>query len=157
MIVEDNVVVFPGVLHPGRPWVRIVSCNPLEMKDPDIPPIVLRLPGRRPRRAGTRSGAEYQAGARGPAGELQRLLHERGARRLPEAEFIQESPYLNLYLYPEEADYARARRWRRRGTGWTRACARTDDDFELPDHVAAGETAGSSTCRSAASGRPTSS
>src|SRR6476660_9850936 len=38
VIVEDNVVGFPAVLTAGTPWVRIVSCNPLEMKDPDLPP-----------------------------------------------------------------------------------------------------------------------
>ncbi|MGH2511322.1 MAG: glycosyl transferase, partial [Candidatus Limnocylindrales bacterium] len=37
-IVEDNVVSFAAVLTAGRPWVRIVSCNPAEIKDPAIPP-----------------------------------------------------------------------------------------------------------------------
>src|SRR6266480_499180 len=37
-IVEDNVVGFPAVLASGRPWARIVSCNPLELKDPTLPP-----------------------------------------------------------------------------------------------------------------------
>ena len=35
-------------------------------------------------------------------------------------DFMHESPYLNLYSYPREADYARAEpAWRRRGTSWT--------------------------------------
>src|SRR5436305_9085031 len=38
VIVEDNVVGFPAVLASGIPWVRIVSCNPLELKDPALPP-----------------------------------------------------------------------------------------------------------------------
>src|SRR4029453_5207888 len=37
-IVEDNVCCFPAILASGRPWVRIVSCNPLELKDPELPP-----------------------------------------------------------------------------------------------------------------------
>src|SRR5437870_5614145 len=37
-IVQDNVVAFPAVTTAGVPWVRIVSCNPLEVKDPDLPP-----------------------------------------------------------------------------------------------------------------------
>src|SRR2546423_13626818 len=28
-IVQDNVVAFPAVLASGRPWARILSCNPL--------------------------------------------------------------------------------------------------------------------------------
>src|SRR3954452_18126476 len=38
VIVEDNVVAFPALPACGRPWVRIVSCNPTEVKDPHIPP-----------------------------------------------------------------------------------------------------------------------
>ena len=38
VIVEDNVVAFPAINASGRPWVRIVSCNPMEMKDPLIAP-----------------------------------------------------------------------------------------------------------------------
>src|SRR5204863_8814155 len=38
VIVEDNVVGFPAVLASGKPWVRIVSCNPLELQDPALPP-----------------------------------------------------------------------------------------------------------------------
>src|SRR3954464_8988735 len=35
VIVEDNVVSFPALPASGRPWVRIVSCNPAEIKDAD--------------------------------------------------------------------------------------------------------------------------
>ncbi len=36
-IVEDNVCSFPAIPASGRPWVRIASCNPLELKDPQLP------------------------------------------------------------------------------------------------------------------------
>jgi UDP:flavonoid glycosyltransferase YjiC (YdhE family) len=38
VIVEDNVVGFPALVTAGVPFVRIVSCNPLEISDPQIPP-----------------------------------------------------------------------------------------------------------------------
>src|SRR5436309_2032961 len=38
VIVEDNVVGFPAISASGRPWVRIVSCNPTEIKDALIAP-----------------------------------------------------------------------------------------------------------------------
>ena len=38
VVVEDNVNCFPALLTCGAPWVRIVSCNPLEVKDPSLPP-----------------------------------------------------------------------------------------------------------------------
>ena len=55
VIVEDNVVAFPALLTSGAPYVRIVSCNPLEVPRRRHPPGVLRLPGRRPERLGRRS------------------------------------------------------------------------------------------------------
>src|SRR5437762_7326464 len=44
VIVEDNVVAFPALPASGRPWVRIVSCNPAEIKDAAIPPFSSGLP-----------------------------------------------------------------------------------------------------------------
>src|SRR5581483_3105391 len=38
VIVEDNVVGFPALQTAGVPFVRIVSCNPLELKAADVPP-----------------------------------------------------------------------------------------------------------------------
>ena len=39
VICEDNVCAFPALPASGRPWVRIVSCNPLEVPDPAVPPV----------------------------------------------------------------------------------------------------------------------
>src|SRR5918999_433879 len=38
VIVEDNVSCFPALLTHGVPWVRIMSCTPLELPDPALPP-----------------------------------------------------------------------------------------------------------------------
>src|SRR3954466_6730830 len=46
VIVEDNVVGFPALAASGRPWVRIVSCNPAELKDPAVPPTFSGYPAR---------------------------------------------------------------------------------------------------------------
>jgi UDP:flavonoid glycosyltransferase YjiC (YdhE family) len=43
-IVEDNVCAFPAIPASGRPWVRIASCNPLEVGDPALPPVFSGLP-----------------------------------------------------------------------------------------------------------------
>ena len=116
VIVEDNVVAFPAVQAAGVPWVRIVSCNPLELKDPQLPPPFSGYP------ADDRSGwDEFRARYRELHEPLQREFSEfcvgRGAPPLPDGEFIHESPDLNLYLYPAEVDYERSRplasTWRR--------------------------------------------
>nr|MDQ2982252.1 hypothetical protein [Actinomycetota bacterium] len=38
VVVEDNVVGFAALPACGIPWVRIVSCNPCELKDAEVPP-----------------------------------------------------------------------------------------------------------------------
>ena len=119
VIVEDNVVAFPAVPASGRPWVRIVSCNPLELKDPALPPVFSGYPS-----ADTAGWDDFRRGYRELHDPLQQELGafcvERGAPPLPEGEFIHGSPFLGLYLYPEEADYARSRplgaAWQRLGS-----------------------------------------
>ena len=58
---------------------------------------------------------------------------------MPELEFIHESPYLNLYVYPAEADYERsvplAPTWHRLDTS-VRA---TDEPWSAPDELASGD------------------
>jgi MGT family glycosyltransferase len=107
MIVEDNVVSFPALPASGRPWVRIVSCNPAELKDPDVPPTFSGYP------AADKSGwEEFRAEFRRTHADLHAdfdaFCQERKAPPLSELEFVHSSPYLNLYLYPDEVDYARA-------------------------------------------------
>ncbi len=132
VIVQDNVVAFPAVAASGRPWVRIMSCNPLEMPDQAIPPAYSGYP------ADDRSGWEaFRAEHRrthGPVWEpFDAFVRERGAPPLPDLQFIHESPFLNLYVYPEETDYARSRPL---GPAWHRlgACVReTDEAFDWPE------------------------
>ena len=56
VIVEDNVVGFPALPACGRPWARIVSCNPTEISDPDVPPVFSGYSDRRSLASGTRTG-----------------------------------------------------------------------------------------------------
>ncbi|HEU4656961.1 MAG TPA: glycosyltransferase [Capillimicrobium sp.] len=139
VIVEDNVVAFPALPASGRPWVRIVSCNPAEVKDPAVPPPFSGYP------VDDRSGwAAYWDEYRRTHGEMHAafdaFVQERGAPPLPDLEFIHESPWLNLWLYPAEVDYARERplngTWQRLETS-VRA---TDDAWELPEPLASGDS-----------------
>jgi MGT family glycosyltransferase len=131
VIVEDNVVAFPAVPASGVPWVRIVSCNPLELKDPDLPPTFSGYP------TDDRSGwEEFRARYRELHEPLQREFSEfcveRGAPPLAEGEFIHESPHLNLYLYPREVEYERSRPL---ASSWRRldSCVREPDgSFDWP-------------------------
>ena len=73
VVVEDNVVGFPAIPASGRPWVRIVSCNPLEVKDPALPPTFSGLPLDDPERVG-RVPVGVRAAGRRPAAVLLRVL-----------------------------------------------------------------------------------
>jgi MGT family glycosyltransferase len=129
-IVEDNVCSFPAILASGRPWVRIVSCNPLEVKDPDLPPTFSGLP-----LAERTNWEAFRAEYAAQVGDLQASFSEfcvdRGAPALPAMEMIHESPWLNLYLYPQELDYPRGvalgRTWHNLQT-----CVRSTDEAWTP-------------------------
>jgi MGT family glycosyltransferase len=130
-IVVDNVVGFPAVVTADCPWVRIVSRNPLELPDPDLPPAFSGYP------ADDRSGwDEFRTEHRRVLSDLHagfdEFVRARGCPPLPELEFIHRSPYLNLYLLPEEVDYERARPL---GAMWERldSCVRAEPgEVDLP-------------------------
>jgi MGT family glycosyltransferase len=108
VIVEDNVISFPAISASGRPWVRIASCNPLEMKDPGLPPTFSGY-ATTDRAGWGEFSAEYARRVGEMQAEFSEFCVENGAPPLPELEFIHESPFLNLYLYPDELDYPRSR------------------------------------------------
>ncbi|MES1239281.1 MAG: glycosyl transferase, partial [Chloroflexota bacterium] len=110
VVVEDNVVGFPALPASGRPWVRIVSCNPAEVKDAAIPPFSSGYS------SADRSGwadfiAEIHRTHREMWADFDAFMRDHGAPGLtwtPSGpDFIHESPWLNLTMYPAEADYAR--------------------------------------------------
>jgi MGT family glycosyltransferase len=130
VIVEDNVVGFPAVPASGRPWVRIVSCNPCELKDPDVPPVFSGYPAD-DRSAWNEFRAEYERTHRLLWQEFDTFMRDSGGPPLPDLEFIHESPFLNMYLYAGEADYPRAQPL---GDNWHRldSCVRATDE-EWPE------------------------
>jgi len=132
VIVEDNVVGFSAVVTADCPWVRIVSCNPLELPDPELPPVFSGYP------TDDSSGweefrTEYRRIHGDMHGDFDEFMRERGCPPLPELEFIHRSAHLNLFLYPEEADYERSRPL---GPMWERldSCVRKEGsgDFHPP-------------------------
>ncbi len=136
VIVEDNVVGFPALVTAGVPFVRIVSCNPLEVPGPGVPPAF--------------SGLAADDAASFPAfrdayrrthldlwREFDTWYRSQGAPGLPELSFIAPGD-LNLYVYPKELDYRDARplpdTWHRLDS----SVRETDAPVELPDGFATG-------------------
>lgn len=144
VIVEDNVVAFPAITASGRPWVRIVSCNPMEMKDSLIAPFSSGYPV-----ADRRAWPEFMEEIRRTHDDMwkdfDQFCREHGEHGLsyPELgpEFIAESPWLNLYSYPAEADYERAVPL---GPTWHRldsTVRHLDLEWELPEELREGDGA----------------
>jgi len=132
VIVQDNVVAFGAVLTAGRPWVRIVSCNPLEIPDPNLPPVFSGLPTAE--RAGWERFRQLYADLHaGLHRDFDAFLRDHGCPPLPFGQFMYESPSLNLYNYPSELDYERSRAL---GPTWQRlesSVRATDGAFALPE------------------------
>ena len=137
VIIEDNVVGFPALTTANVPFVRIVSCQPLEMKGADIPPTYSGLPSN-DRSEWDAFRAEYDRTHRPMWQAFNEWMQSCGARSLADLEFIHESPHLNLYTYPEVADYTDRRPL---GPTWQRldsSVRDTDADFEVPAEIADG-------------------
>ncbi len=139
VIVEDNVVGFPALVTAGVPFVRIVSCNPLEIGEPAVPPAFSGYPAAE--QAGWQAFRdEYERVHRPLWADFNAWVTGQGAPPLPDLQFIHEGA-ANLYVYPELADY---RRTRPLGPSWHRldsSVRTTDGTFALPDTLTGGRGA----------------
>ncbi len=134
VIIEDNVNCFPALLTAGVPWVRVVSCNPLEMKGPNLPPTFSGYPIA-DRTGWAEYSAEYDRTHRPMWAAYDEWVRSCGTPGLGDLEFIHESAHLNLYLYPEVADYTHERPL---GPTWHRldsSVRATDAPFEVPEPI----------------------
>jgi MGT family glycosyltransferase len=133
VIVEDNVCSFPAIPASGRPWVRIVSCNPLEAKDPSLPPPFSGLPA-----DDAEQWASFRSEYAQQIGEMQTsfsdFCRDRGAPPLPDGEMIHESPWLNLTIYPAELDYRRSTPLPATWHNLETSVRATDEEWSPPEH-----------------------
>ena len=135
VIVEDNVVCFPATVTADAPFVRIVSCNPLEMKGPGVAPTFSGYAQDDSSQWAT-FRAEYEKTHRDMWEKFNSFVVSSGAPALPDLEFIHSSDKANLYVYPAEADYVAERPL---DSTWTRmdsSVRTTDEEYVVPDSVA---------------------
>ena len=135
VIVEDNVVLFPALVTAGAPFVRIVSCSPLEVSGPGVPPPFSGLPSD-DRSEWDAYRAEFDRTHRALWAEFNAWVQEQGAEALPEVEFMPRDNAANLYVYPAEADYIDARPL---DASWSRmdsSVRETDAEYVLPARFA---------------------
>src|SRR5581483_1566116 len=71
--------------------------------------------------------------------EFDEFVRAAGAPPLPDLELIHPSPYLNMYVYPSEADYSRSQPL---DPSWHRleSCVRESDaTFDVPEQLRGGD------------------
>ncbi len=138
LVVEDNVVAFPALISHARRWARIVSCNPAELPDAQIPPV---FSGYSVHDATPWADflVEYDRVMQPLWREADAFCRTRGAGGLPPGQFIHASDVLNLYVYPGAVDYPRLEpldsTWHRIDT-----CVRDEDgSVAVPDAILHGD------------------
>ena len=135
VIVEDNVVCFPALTTAGVPFVRIISCNPLEMSGLNVAPAYSGLPAE-DRSQWDAYRAEVERTHRPMWDEFNAWVVQQGAAPLPDLEFMPKQNAANLYVFPEEVDYLDARpldaSWHRMDS----SVRQTDAQYQVPTEVA---------------------
>ncbi len=131
VIVEDNVVIFPALTTSEAPFVRIVSCNPLEVKGDGVAPTFSGLPADDDSEWAS-FRAEYEQTHRDMWRDFNEFVTSCGAEPLPYLEFMPVSSHANLYVFPEEADYVDRRPLEDTWYRLDSSVRSTDEPFELP-------------------------
>ena len=131
LICVDNVILFPAIKQSGVPWVRIVSCSENEVADDNIAPY---LSGCRENDAAgqERFRRRYQEVLKPIHDEFNKFLIQCGEAPYPLANFVEESPYMNLLLYPESAKFNRSKPLDPNRFQYLEGCVREDGPFEVP-------------------------
>jgi len=135
VVVEDNVICFPALMTCGVPFIRIVSCNPLEMRGEKVAPTFSGLAA-----ADTSEWKSFNEEYRRSHFEMWSQFNEwvisQGSPALPELEFIHESTEANMYVFPEAADYTDVRPLNSTWTRMQSSVRETDSMYELPEAAA---------------------
>jgi MGT family glycosyltransferase len=135
VIVEDNVVSFPALMTSDAAFVRIVSCNPLEVRGEDIPPVFSGYP-MDDRSQWADFLEEFDRVHADTWAAWDAWCQEQGAPPLPARDFMHASPDCNIYVYPRELDYTDARplddTWHRIDS----SVRETDEDYTVPAELA---------------------
>ena len=149
VVCTDNVTGYAAVELAGAPWVRFVSANPLEMRDPDLPPALSGLP--------VDDRSQWQAFREEYHRQHEDLLAEHndfrasvGVAPCPPDEFNTNSPVVQPVPVPRggrlPAREAARRTWHR-----LNSTVRTNEDRLRRRRARARRRARSCTCRSARS------
>jgi UDP:flavonoid glycosyltransferase YjiC (YdhE family) len=130
VIVEDNVVLFPALATAGVPFVRIVSCSPLEIAAPQVPPPFSGLPSADSAEWDTYR-AEFDRAHRSMWSDFNAWVQAQGAPALPDLECHAPTPPICTSTRPRPT-IGRCGPWTTAGSGWTPVSAKPTTNTSFP-------------------------
>lgn len=140
LIIVDHYICQPAVVTAGVPWVWLMSSNPLGLNEENSPPRGSGYAAEGDRQQWEEFRKEFKRVSEPNWEEVNQWVVEQGAPALTKdlwPLFQNASPYLNIYLCPEEIDYTDLRPY---PSKWIRcdALVRTTDiaEFEIPEKLA---------------------
>lgn len=118
LIVIDHYFIQPAIIKYGKPWARVYSASPLALhpKRHNLPPATLGLPTNWLDTKDERLKLTFESYEK-QVDEVKMELYEEFNKYLTQdhkldslpldpISYIYDSPYLNVYMYPEELDYS---------------------------------------------------
>ncbi len=130
VVVVDNVITFPAVARQGAPWVRVVSCAETELADPGVPPYLSGLAAGEDCDA---FRARYVAETGAAHDRYNAFRRDSGLDPLPDGEFMEASPDLNLLLSPSLVRHDRSRPLDPDRFVFLEGCVRQESPYRVPE------------------------
>ncbi|QJF50408.1 nucleotide disphospho-sugar-binding domain-containing protein [Roseobacter ponti] len=129
-IVLDNVIMFPAVANAGVPWVRVVSCTETEIPDENVPPYLSGMTADDPARP--QFEAAYLAATQAAHRRYNAFRRDCGLAALPQGQFLEASPRLNLLLAPSAIRHSRRSPLPAERFVFLEGCVRKEAQFDPP-------------------------
>jgi MGT family glycosyltransferase len=130
-IVLDNVVMFPAIANAGVPWVRVVSCAETEVPDASVPPYLSGC-GAESTDDWDRFASRYAREVAPAHRRYNAFLADCGLNPYPQAQFLENSPHLNLLLSPEIVRYRRTEPLDAETFVYLDGCVRQEAPYAMP-------------------------
>jgi len=129
-IVLDNVIMFPAIANAGVPWIRVVSCAETELPDADVPPYLSGMAADDPARPGfERAYLDVTAASHQRYNRFRKTC---GLPPLPDGQYLEASPHLNLILAPSAIRHDRAAPLSPDRFVFLEGCVRKEARFDPP-------------------------
>lgn len=141
IIIIDQYLCQPSLTNAGIPWIWLMSANPLGLNEENCPPRCSGYPTNGDRSQWDEFRKEIKRVHESQFEEFNRWIAKKNAPLLTKDMwpfFHNASPYLNIYLYPEDMDYTDLRP---NPPKWFRCdplirASISDDVFKLPEKIA---------------------